>query len=64
MTNRKKEKCCICRGDIEPVPANAPASCQWWKGNSADPFMDGRCCDECNMQFVVPARLKLHSNLT
>lgn len=64
MTDRKKEKCCICRGDIEPTPLDAPADCQWWQGNSAEPFMDGRCCDECNMQFVVPARLKLAANLT
>lgn len=29
---------------------------QGW-GNNADPY-EGRCCDECNQQFVIPARMK------
>jgi len=26
-------------------------------GNNAQPLMDGRCCNECNAQKVIPARL-------
>ena len=28
-------------------------------GNNAWPFQAGRCCDECNDQIVVPARIAL-----
>ena len=29
-------------------------------GNNPDPVADhGQCCDDCNMMYVVPARLKL-----
>ena len=27
-------------------------------GNNADPVADGECCDECNMNIVVPARIE------
>lgn len=27
-------------------------------GNNAQPVADGRCCDECNIRVVIPARLK------
>lgn len=26
-------------------------------GNNADPVVEGRCCDECNMTEVIPARI-------
>ena len=29
----------------------------WSQGNNAEPVNSGRCCDECNMGVVVPARL-------
>lgn len=28
-------------------------------GNSADPVNAGRCCDDCNLHVVVPARIKM-----
>lgn len=28
-------------------------------GNNAQPVNDGRCCDECNLNIVVPARVFL-----
>jgi hypothetical protein len=28
-------------------------------GNPAWPVNDGRCCDQCNMAHVVPARIAL-----
>lgn len=26
-------------------------------GNNAEPVDEGRCCDDCNIQFVIPARV-------
>jgi len=26
-------------------------------GNNAWPVNDGRCCDQCNFEFVIPARI-------
>ena len=26
-------------------------------GNNAEPFNSGRCCDACNTDYVIPARL-------
>jgi hypothetical protein len=43
--------CSICRG---PLYAGNP---QWKGGNNAQPVNDGRCCDDCNAMFVVPARI-------
>lgn len=28
-------------------------------GNNAQPVNDGRCCDECNLETVVPYRIYL-----
>lgn len=28
-------------------------------GNNADPVEDGRCCDECNITYVIPARMRI-----
>jgi hypothetical protein len=30
---------------------------QW--GNNALPIKEGRCCDDCNMNVVLPARIAL-----
>jgi hypothetical protein len=38
-------RCSICRGKYEG-----------W-GNNARPVDNGRCCDECNILVVIPARL-------
>lgn len=38
-------KCCICGKEIEGY------------GNNAQPVADGQCCDECNMDKVIPARI-------
>jgi len=47
LTEAKENFCCICG---EPVEGH---------GNNPEPFMssaDGRCCDGCNLKFVVPMR--------
>jgi hypothetical protein len=45
-------KCSICETEI-PVKDGG-----WSQGNSAEPVNHGRCCDDCNMSVVVPARMK------
>ena len=32
-------------------------------GNNAEPIFNGKCCDECNWVFVIPARLEGMSEL-
>lgn len=40
-------KCCICGKEIKGY------------SNSAYPISDGKCCDSCNLNYVVPARISL-----
>ena len=42
---KEKERCCICGKEIEGY------------GNNAEPVRDGRCCDSCNWDVVLPARI-------
>lgn len=37
--------CCICRRHYTGF------------GNNAEPVKRGRCCDDCNIAIVIPARL-------
>lgn len=41
------QKCCICGKTF-----------QGW-GNDAAPIKNGVCCDKCNDERVIPARLKV-----
>lgn len=46
MTKRKKVYCCICGKEIKGF------------GNNPWPVKDkGLCCDECNLEVVIPTRL-------
>lgn len=47
MKKQKKSKCCICGKEIKGY------------GNNAAPIKSGVCCDECNSEKVIPARLAL-----
>ena len=49
---KQKIKCCLCSKEIEKVGT-------WVQGNNAQPLMDGRCCDDCNMTKVLQARLRM-----
>jgi hypothetical protein len=40
--------CSICEKEIEDKVSN-----------NAEPINDGRCCNECNIEVVVPTRLNL-----
>lgn len=43
----KKYTCCICGKKGNDY------------GNNSKPYKDeGRCCNECNLEYVIPARLK------
>lgn len=50
LTEAKETFCCICGEHVEGY------------GNNPEPFMsaeDGRCCDACNLKFVIPTRLNV-----
>lgn len=48
LREAKEEICCICGEPIEGY------------GNNPEPYKhEGRCCDACNLKFVIPARLAL-----
>jgi len=47
----EKFKCCLCEKEVEGF------------GNNPDPLGNGtedeECCDECNQEKVIPARIEL-----
>lgn len=45
MKDNKQKTCSICQNKYDGF------------GNNAWPVNDGRCCDHCNWQVVVPARI-------
>ena len=45
--------CVICEKEIEETEYG------WDKGNNASPLAEGRCCDWCNINKVLPYRLSL-----
>lgn len=45
-STKRDNKCVICGKEIEGY------------GNNAEPVKKGKCCDECNMTVVLPARIK------
>jgi len=51
-------KCSICGGDIEVKRHPDTGEVMWDQGNNADPVNDGRCCDKCNWEVVIPKRLE------
>ena len=44
-------ECSICGEEIQD-----------WVGNNPQPVSNGRCCNNCNMTIVIPARIKEMSN--
>jgi len=45
-------KCSICKKKILPNIHG------WDGGNNAQPINDGRCCDDCNLKYVIPERIR------
>jgi hypothetical protein len=54
MDRTEEAKCCLCE---EPLvhPDDPPG---WKGGHSAYPAKDGRCCGTCNINIVIPARMR------
>jgi len=50
--------CAICQGNIKPIGYGVFA---WTSGCSAWPIKgeDDRCCQECDDQYVLPARIAM-----
>ena len=46
-----KPTCSICSRGLAEMAVHA-----WKDGNNAAPYPD-RCCDECNLLYVIPARI-------
>ena len=47
--------CSICQHDIDHHSHEGKV--YWTSGHNASPVTDGRCCDACNTNVVIPARL-------
>ena len=48
-------KCSICKKEIRIKGS-------WKEGNNAQPINNGRCCDICNINKVIPERLERMNN--
>ncbi len=49
------EPCSIC-GQTIGVDTNG-----WTGGHNAQPINDGRCCESCNWNVVLPERFSIHN---
>ena len=49
-------KCVICKSEIEKH-YTSEGVLHWDKGNNAMPIADGKCCDKCDNDIVLPHRL-------
>lgn len=47
MNNAKPFVCSICQREVTD---------EW--GNNPAPICEGRCCDECDLSIVLPARIR------
>ena len=47
--------CVICKKDIEP-DRKPDGTIYWTEGNNAQPVGEGRCCNKCNINIVLPMR--------
>jgi len=55
MDTLKIIDCVICKKQIEPERTKE-GEIYWTQGNDAFPIVDGRCCNSCNANIVVPTR--------
>jgi hypothetical protein len=49
--------CCLCGGEID-TQMSPDGSIFWSGGHNAEPLKEGRCCTDCNVSKVIPARLE------
>ncbi len=52
--------CCLCGNKVEEKINPYDGKVYWNQGEDAQPVKDGRCCKICNINIVLPARLKAH----
>ena len=58
MTTDINEVRCSIKGCyIEPLRHPETNEIVWTGGNNAYPINDGRCCNDCNAKYVIPARM-------
>lgn len=50
------KKCSICSEKIQ-LHKTPEGKVYWSDGHNAQPVNNGRCCDDCNEQVVIPVRL-------
>ena len=55
MNNNKITDPCVICGKSMAHNALDP---RWLKGNNAEPLARGQCCDICDRDRVIPARIK------
>lgn len=48
--------CVICKNEIEKLYNNEGVM-YWDQGNSAEPIANGRCCNKCDQDIVLPQRI-------
>lgn len=51
LKNGTRINCVLC-GELIPVKPFG-----WTLGDNAEPLATGRCCEKCNVNWVIPARL-------
>jgi hypothetical protein len=51
----KEPTCSICQQPFSMTNCFNPYTVKY--GNNAQPVNDGKCCDECNRDIVIPARI-------
>jgi hypothetical protein len=53
-------ECSICHEEI-PVECNG----RWTQGRNAEPVVEnGRCCEKCDTQWVVPIRIFIATGMS
>ena len=50
--------CVICSEPIKPLLDPTTGVVVWEHGNNAEPIKEGRCCDDCNREKVIPRRFE------
>jgi len=54
MLMNSNRLCSICS---KPIDVQHFKNVAWTKGHNASPVTDGRCCTDCNLEKVIPARI-------
>jgi len=52
-------QCSICEEGIEHQTLSDSDEVYWTLGNNAWPINDGRCCQWCDVNVVIPVRLRM-----